>query len=478
MSYYNFNKHVKDGQFPESLKLAKITPIYKSGNSLSVQNYRPISVLSSFSKIFERIIYEQLEKHLLANSILNNSQYGFLKNSSTLAASLELITTIKKNIDLGRITACVFIDLSKAFDSINHNLLLNKLEWLILPTNMMRLFKNYLKNRSQYVNLENVKSSCSIIKNGVPQGSLLGPLLFNFFINDLFEVQLNGKMIMYADDIALIYDSKDTNVLRNMIQLDLDKIQLWMNENYLKINELKTKYMIFTIKNKKINTDRLHLTINNHKLEQVNFFKYLGLWIDHKLNWDVHIQKLKEKLRGINFILYQMRFTLPRKIKFLIFHAHMMSSVRYLLPIWGFAYDNRLKEIHTLINKSIKTIKNLPMLTPTEQLYIDTKTLPLKNLIEFETILLIFKLKLNLIRNNYFLQTARDVHSYNTRSASNFKTEFYRTSSGQNNALYKGLLMFNGLPEQLKSTSRISIFKIKLKEHLCFIPISTGGNAN
>lgn len=461
------NKCIIDGKFPQNLKIAKVTPIFKNGNNMHVNNYRPISVITTFSKIFEKIMYQRLENHLIVNKVINQSQFGFCVGSSTLAATSELVTNIKSNLDLGFITACIFIDLKKAFDSVNHKILVNKICGLSITNTNLKLIESYLQNRKQFVKIDNGQSEEQNIRHGVPQGSLLGPLFFNFFINDIFLLDLFGSMIMYADDISVTYKSKSVEDLQNQMRTDVKKINSWMETNLLKINETKTKYIIFETRNKKIDVTSCVVSLNGHIIEQVSYFKYLGLWIDKRLNWEHHISTIKDKIRKTNFILYQMKHILPAKAKFMIFHSHIMSSVRYLLPIWGTASCTRLTEIHRLLNKSLKTIKNLPLLTPSHLLY-DQNIISLQQLTNFEIILLIYKIKSGLIKHNFFLRSIESVHSYNTRhrQANNFYIDNCRTSGGQNGIVFKGLSLFNGLPDDIKNEQRISRFKIILKEFL------------
>lgn len=208
--------------------------------------------------------------------------------------------------------------------------------------------------------------------------------------------------------MAIIYECTDLNDLQNTMLSDINKLNIWMHKNSLSINEEKTKFMIFHQKTKMLDPSYLTIKINNHTIEEVCHFKYLGLWIDNKLNWNQHIEKINNKIRKINFTLCQLRNVLPIKSKYLIFNSHVMSSIRYLLPIWGSASNTKKTETHRLINKSIKLIKNLPLLTPTMNLY-DNKIVSLHSLYTYETLLLIYKIKNNIIKNNFILTIVEQI---------------------------------------------------------------------
>lgn len=459
------NSSLANGIFPDALKIGKVSPILKSGNKFDCNNYRPITVLTIFSKVFETVIYLRLNNHLHKNRIISANQYGFCSNSSTLAAVSHLINNVKSFLDQRLYTSCLFIDFTKAFDSVNHEILIKKIELLGITGNFLRLIKSYLKDRNQFVNIDGSTSESLKVKFGVPQGSQLGPLLFNIFINDVESIGLTGKLTIYADDIALTYGEKSLTELNFKMQNDIDKLLRWTTNNKLKMNELKTKWMIFTTKNKNINLHNFEIIIDKHKLERVKEIKYLGLWIDDMLTWSNHISTVRDRIRKINFILYQLRKSLPSNIKQTIFHTHILSKVRYLLPIWGSTYNSNLTEIFTQINRSLKIIKNLPILTPSLNLY-SLNILPIKTLVDYEILLFIFKIKNNLIKNQFNIKTVDSMHSYYTRQSKAYVIPFCRTTGGQNNIVTKGLNRFNKLPNELQDELRISIFKKKLKTYL------------
>ena len=229
------NQSLTSGIFPDKLKIAKVTPIFKKGNKKLICNYRPISVLPVISKVFETVLQEQLTEYFTTNNLFAPQQYGFRKNSSTELAALELIDRLLNQMNNHKIPTNFYIDLSKAFDSLQHDILLEKLAHYGLTNKAIALLKRYLSNRKQYVQLSDVKSSVRPISVGVPQGSILGPLLFNIFINDIVKSSTKFNFILYADDTTLnsTLDSfgQDAVEIQNTIVSELQNIFKWLDVN-------------------------------------------------------------------------------------------------------------------------------------------------------------------------------------------------------------------------------------------------------
>lgn len=299
------NKCIKDGHFPSSFKESRVKAIYKgTGSRKQCSNYRPISVISNLSKIFEKLLYTRFYDFLYENDTISENQFGFLPKSSTTTAALHAITHIQKAMDDThlRATAAVFIDVAKAFDSLSHETLLRKLDILGVRGTANRIIEDYLFGRKQRVQSEEEHSKFQYVKHGVPQGSALSSLLFLIYVNDCLEIPLEGQIQMYADDTILIYSCSNPQLLHQHIQNDLMKINDWMYNNDMSFNATKTKYILF--KRKRQDTYIIPaIFINGAEIEQTSQAKYLGLIIDEDLSWKPHLQYLKRLLNPYIYVL-------------------------------------------------------------------------------------------------------------------------------------------------------------------------------
>lgn len=356
------NQSLKNGIFPNKLKIAKVIPIFKKDDKHDFNNYRPISLLPTISKVFERVVHTQLFQYFSDNNLFYNHQYGFRKDYSTETAVLELVDRIHADLDERKLPLAIFLDLSKAFDTIDHKILLKKLEHYGIHNSELKWFHSYLTNRTQFVEIEGVRSTFGEITTGVPQGSILGPLLFLIYINDL-SVASNFTSIMYADDTNLLsticrfqcettpHQSTSTN-----INNELAKVSDWLAINKLSLNVKKTKSMIFRTRQKHIPPHQIpDIMINNQTIERVESFKFLGVLIDQNLTWNKHVIYISNKLSRTCGVLSKLKNMLPKNILQLIYNALFLSHLNYGITAWGFHSCNRLIKLQ---KKAIRIISN------------------------------------------------------------------------------------------------------------------------
>ena len=345
-----FNLTFKLGIIPSKLKVALVTPIFKSNDEDKFENYRPISVLNCFAKLLEKLISERLTKFIDKNDILSKHQYGFRKNRSTELAILDFVNKITKAIDEGKFSVGIFLDLSKAFDTLNHKILIRKLEHYGIRGDAKKWFENYLHNRIQIVKYNGTQSDEMTLKSGVPQGSVLGPLLFLLYINDIQNCSKLISIILFADDTNILYSHSCLKTLNDIIQIEMNKISDWLSVNKLSINTTKTKFVLFKSKNKKYKHD-IKISVNNVEIRQVRNITFLGIVIDEFLTWGDHLDLISKKMIKCGAIISRIRhFTNLNSLK-LIYYALVYPYIIYGNLIWGNTYKSRISKLMNIQKK-------------------------------------------------------------------------------------------------------------------------------
>ena len=336
------NQSLITGIFPDQLKIAKVVPLYKKDNHCTMGNYRPVSLLTSISKIFEKVAHKQLSKYFEIHKLFYDSQYGFRERHSTELASVELIDRILASLEQKQKPLAIYMDLSKAFDTLDHEILLDKLSYYGVVDTELRWFQSYLTNRKQYVEIDQHKSECMLITTGVPQGSVLGPLLFLIYMNDIQEASAAFSSVLFADDSTFI-NSMNTNIhthasnteIEHFLNKELAKIYDWLAVNKLSLNIGKTKYMIFHAQNSIVKFVP-QLNINNTELEKVKNFNFLGLTINENLSWKPHSEKISNKISKYCGVLNQLKRFLPIDILRMIYCSIILSNISYSILAWGY----------------------------------------------------------------------------------------------------------------------------------------------
>ena len=392
------NQCIDRGIFPEQLKQARVTAIHKKGDKNVFENYRPISILPALSKIFERILHSQLSKYFTDNNLFYSSQYSFRQHHSTEFAALEFIDTVVNHLETRKPFISLYMDLSKAFDCLDHNILLEKLNYYGMDEKSRNLLKNYLTNRNQYLELKvdssvssqtsdgmhakgqglssdnTIRSKLGEIRVGVPQGSILGPLLFIIFINDICKCSNFFSTILYADDstFSTVID-KESPEISSTINKELQNVCSWLNANRLCLNVAKTKYMLF---NRTQTNLELDIKINDTNLEQVKTFNFLGLTISDQLDWTSHVDKISKKLSRNIGILRRLRSQLPADIIKILYFSLIHSHLTYMILIWGHENNEILKKQ----KQALRIIHNKHYLSHTDPLFKSAKILKVSDL--------------------------------------------------------------------------------------------------
>lgn len=372
-----FNQCLQLGIFPRDLKVSKVLPIHKGGDRDRVNNYRPISILPSLSKILEKIINKRLVNYLEKNNVLSKNQFGFRQNKSTDDAVLSLTEFVATKLDNSKKCISIFIDLAKAFDTVSVPLLMNKLEKIGIRGAQLELFKDYLSERHQCVSIGEHTSALLPILYGVPQGSILGPTLFLIYINNLLS--MNMKLISYADDTALLFSADSWEEAFTEAQRGFNAVGSWLRRNLLSLNVEKTKYMTFSIRSSGQPSD--DFTIFSHtcppgtrncncpSLERVKCIKYLGVLIDNNLSFKPHIDLLTTRIRKLIFIFKSLRHILDSSKLKQIYFALCQSLLNYCISSWGGAHKTNLKSVEVAQRAILKVCTFRPFRYPTTLLY-------------------------------------------------------------------------------------------------------------
>ena len=351
------NLTLESGYFPERLKESTIIPIYKSEDRCDINNHRPISLCNSLSKLYEKIVHKQLYDFLEDKKILNDRQYGFRNKSSCEHAMLDLLNTIETNKANNKISNLIFLDLSKAFDTVSHEILLAKLEHYGITDNSLLWFKNYLDNRKHCSKYRDFYSEPLYSNIGVPQGSILGPLLFLVYINDISHT-IDGTFL-YADDTTIVSSNENPDTLIHNANQKMRIASKWFQANKLTLNAKKTREMSITPDHSRI-AQNIHL--NDTPIEKIShtskekFFKFLGFIMDEKLTWEFHTAHVLKKLNAANYALAITKRQFPFHAKKLMYFGLAQSHLEYGMPIWF--NDKICKKITSIQKKMIRNINN------------------------------------------------------------------------------------------------------------------------
>lgn len=459
---YICNKILSTGVFPDRLKYATVKPLFKKGETQNMANYRPISLLTSFSKIIEKLMYARLINHIESNNILAQEQYGFRSHSSTEQAAFSLMNSILSAMNNKLMVGGLFCDLQKAFDCVNHKILLEKLIFYGIEGKFKSLIESYLMDRYQRVVIGNKFDSRSfseweVIKCGVPQGSILGPLFFLFYINDLPSISnKKNKTVLFADDTSIIITDVNKLELEINLKQTLKDIDTWFNANLLALNFKKSQYIEFRSKNCYNITP---MTIDDEiKLPKVKETKFLGLIIDDTITWKQHINYVINKIARSCYALRNIKHFIPLDTLKVIYFAHIHSILSYGIIFWGNA--SYACNVFRLQKKAMRIIANFGPRESCRHLFEKFEILSFYS--QF-----IYSLILFTINNDHLFNAITMIHEHKTRTHNNLYLPSVNLTKYSQSAYVAGIKAFNHLPQTLKElTLDVPNFKRALKRFL------------
>jgi hypothetical protein len=440
------NMSLERGHVPSIFKHSTITPIQKVANSTRVGDLRPINTLSVFSQILERIVKDQLLEHFESNSLFTSKQSGFRKFHSCETSISFVVSEWVDALDKNKAVIAVFLDFKRAFETINRNLLLHKLEHYGCDPIVLSWFSSYLTNRFQQTKFNGVLSELLPIIFGVPQGSVLSCLLFIIFINDLINVLEFCHVKFFADDslIYIICDSANLDDSIHKLNSDLAKIYDWLCYSKLSLNIAKTKAMIIT--SKKVSPVPVsQIMINDSPIEIVRSMKYLGILIDDNLTFQQQYDELLKKLNKKFYVFKRCSAKLNFESKKTFVRSLVFSHFNYCSTISFLFTDSQLDEFQKVLNRFMRVILRCDNLTPRQQMLDQLEWLSVKQLLNYNVLLFFHRLVLYESPSYLFtkLRKASDVHRYHTRRPDDFVLPNYTKPSSQNSFFYKGTKLYN-----------------------------------
>ena len=463
-----YNISLTTGIYPDLLKISKTIPIYKKGSKLLTCNYRPISLLSNLNKILEKLMFNRVYNYLEDNNHIYSFQFGFRKKHSTNHTLIEITESIRNALDNNNFACGVFIDLQKAFDTVNHSILINKLEYYGIRGIENTWFKSYLSNRKQFVSTLGYNSNICDIKHGVPQGSVLGPLLFLLYINDLHSAIKHSSIYHFADDTNLLNINMSPKKLQKQVNTDLKYLYQWLLANKISLNCSKTELIFFTKPGHNIQDFKFKIKINGHKITPANHIKYLGIHLDTSLSGKYHCETVINKLKRANSMLSKIRHYVPKEELKSIYHAIFSSHMIYGCQVWGQCCNTYVDKIYKLQNKALRIINFTDFHSNVNPLYFKDNIIKLRDFIKLQNCLFVHDYlndSLPQCFKDYYFKLNYIYFNVQTRSSNLgclFATCKNTTTYGLNSITHKSIRTWNAISNEMKTDlSVLPRYKVK-----------------
>ena len=423
-------------------------------------------MLLILSKVLEKLVYNRLYKFLTDNNLLNPNQFGFRKGYSTEYAIIQSCDKIINTLANKEHIIGIFLDLSKAFDTIDHQILIHKLSKLGVRGIILSWFENYLSNRKQYVSFNSHNSSRSNISCGVPQGSILGPLLFLIYMNDITNSSQLLNFILFADDTNIFYSHKSINTLINTLNAELVKVASWFKCNKLSLNINKTCFMHFS-NSQSQTAHRINVSIDKVPIVEKKSTKFLGVILDSNLTWNDHLHKINTSVCKATGILWKLKPMLTKKTLLILYNSFVLPHLNYCNIVWGNCSKIKIDSLFILQKKAIRISSHSAYLAHTDPLFKQLKTLKLQDIHTYQTALFMFKHSKNLLPffQDTFIPNS-NIHSYPTRHRNDFHLSNPKLLLAHRSIRHHGPDIWNSLPDHIKSRTSVFSFKATIKKVL------------
>ena len=462
-----YNLSLKHGVFPSTLKTARVTPIPKTKDTTIPQNFRPISILHTIGKILEKIVHLQLTDYLHENELLSRTQFGFTKNRNTEDALIYITEHIYKALNAKHTCVLLLLDFSKAFDVVPHNQLLEKLDTMGLSEMSLKWFTSYLSNRAQYVRLGDASSSPKTISHGVPQGSILGPLLFNLYTNDFSKCH-NSIHSQYADDTAILITDNNITSLNNRVNAELRNVIDWVEANKLSLNLQKTHYLIITNLKKPV---KLKIIARDSDIKQTSTAKLLGVMFDDKLSFKGHINNVVTKLSSATYALLKLKPAVPKFVLKQLYYSLVYPNLLYGISIWGCAKKSHLQPLIVVHKKIIRILSGTRnFIEHTNPLFARMSLLKIRDLHALAVTSHIFRvqngLSSSLLTSLLTSHQTSNERALRSTQSGNLSKSNYTLTKSRGSISYHGIELWNNVPTDIRSSTSSHSFRKKYKLQL------------
>lgn len=460
------NLSLETGEIPKNMKLSTVVPLRKISGTKKVEQFRPVNMLPTTAKILEKIVYCQLLNYVEMNNIFYEYQSGFRKNYNCETAFQYILNEWKEKSDNNMFTVVVFLDLKRAFETINREKLIKKLENYGLSGIVLKWFYNYLRHREQRVKCGETISGNLTVEHGVPQGSILGPLLFMLYINNICESLKHCKIHLFADDAVLYFSGNNLEDINKCINDDLKNVANWLQDNALKLNLDKTNAMLISEKPRTAaEMNDFKIKIEGVEIKIIDKVKYLGIIINSNLKFGDHIDYICKKISKKLGILKRSSVYLSTWSTKTVYNTIILPHFNFSSTILYLSNVQQIQRLQKLQNRAMRIILKLSRYTSIKQMLMQLNWLPIKEMLELNSLIFIHKIKSGLMPAyfNGMMRSFNEIHNYNTRNKDSFTLNHKNSKKAQNSIFFKGLIAYNKLPANVRGIVSIKNFKSRVK---------------